>query len=270
MKNLLAVVSGLVLLGLTVEAGAILYHTSDFNGDPSIAGWSQATKDYLTNDGWDSTIFGVNVAEARSDNISPDDAGASAPHALRVGNRSHWKLESDTSNSPTFGRNVEIVSFWLNIVEDFRILESGGVFHRIGDWEDTQQDFGYLGAGVGFYIQNDPAAGVRIQDGDGDHFPNWYPTPGDWYEIITEFDVPAQTYSMVINDDGGITVVSQMGPIREWNHALTEVDGFTADVYGNFPTHANWWDNFKFDSVPEPTTMSLLALGGLALIRRRR
>ncbi len=274
MKSLVAVVSGLVLLGVTVDADAVLleYHSSDFNDDPSIAGWSVNTQDYLAADGWEYTIFGTNVAEARSDNVSPDDAGATSPHALRVGNRAHWKLESDTSNTPTGGASAqEVVTFWFNIVEDFRIPQTGGVFHRIGDWEDTQPDFGYLGAGVGFYIQNKPAEGIRIQDGDGNQiFNSWYPTPGDWYEVVTEFNVPAYNFSLVVNDAGGNSVLSHAGPIREWNHTLTEVDGFTADVYGRFPTHAGWWDNFKFDSVPEPTTMSLLALGGLTLIRRRR
>ena len=271
MKNLVAVVAGLVLAGLAVEAGAVVYHESNFNGDPLIAGWSNPTKDRLSADGWDWTIFGVNQTEVRGDNVSPDDAGASAPHAMRVGNRAHWKLESDTSNSPTGGADVEIVTFWFNIVEDFRIEEAGGLFHHIGDWEDTQPDFGYLGAGVGFYIQNKPAEGIRIQDGDGNQiFNSWYPTPGDWYEVVTEFNVPAYNFSLVVNDAGGNSVLSHAGPIREWNHTLTEVDGFTADVYGRFPTHAGWWDNFKFDSVPEPTTMGLLALGGLTLIRRRR
>ena len=275
MKSLVAVVSGLVLLGVTVEAGAVLleYHSSDFNGDPSIAGWSQPTRDRLTADGWEWTIFGTNVAEVRGDNVSPDDADATSPHALRVGNRAHWKLESDTSNSPTGGASAqEVVTFWFNIVEDFRSQGSGGVYHRIGDWEDSQGGLGYLGAGVGFYIQNKSEEGIRIQDGEGNQiFNSWYPTPGDWYEVVTDFNVPAYTFSLVVNDAGGNPVLSHSGPIRDWDHSLTEVDGFTTDVYGNFPTHANWWDNFTFESViPEPTSMSLLALGGLALIRRRR
>ena len=80
----------------------------------------------------------------------------------------------------------------------------------------------------------------------------------------------ARLAEMVITDTGGGTVASQAGTVRENGHSFSEVDGFTCDLYGNYPTYTNWWDNFEFDSVPEPATLVLLSLGGLALVRRRR
>ena len=53
--------------------------------------------------------------------------------------------------------------------------------------------------------------------------------------------------------------------------------GSTAVTLLTFSSSGNWdsshwvfFDNFSFEPVPEPATLSLLALGGLALIRRRK
>ena len=269
MKSFTAMMVGLVAMGAAVQVGAEVYHDCDFNA--ASQGWSAATAQYMQNHGWDWQIWGVNQSEVRSDNFCPADDGTPPPiTALRSGNRAHWRLVSDTSASKTGGAENETVSFWLNVLDDFRSSGGGGLFQTIGDWDDGDSK-GYCGAGVRLYVED---AGVNIVDAAGDNPQAWFPEVGHdvWYKVTTNFEVPDKTYSMVITDESGATVLSHSGTVFENGHTLSEVDGFTCDLYGNHPAHSNWWDNFEFESrfIPEPGTVVLLNLVGAVMLLRRR
>ncbi len=50
----------------------------------------------------------------------------------------------------------------------------------------------------------------------------------------------------------------------------TSGSGLAYDIKGAANTHGYFLDNITVTAVPEPACLSLLALGGLALLRRRR
>ena len=77
----------------------------------------------------------------------------------------------------------------------------------------------------------------------------------------------------------------QGGNVREWNEAviLTDNRGLRGGSFGDgaetlcsnwrgydLPTTEDGYTGFRIVEIPEPTTLAILALGGLAVIRRRR
>ncbi|NLF31788.1 MAG: PEP-CTERM sorting domain-containing protein [Planctomycetes bacterium] len=102
-----------------------------------------------------------------------------------------------------------------------------------------------------------------------------------WYEMWIQIDVAAHasryyvceaggTPEVVLNDVGGDwwgmrkQTYTQLSNIKFINGTGTSIQTVTIDDVG-IDTNG-----FSLNAVPEPATMSLLALGGLALIRRRR
>jgi formylglycine-generating enzyme required for sulfatase activity len=122
------------------------------------------------------------------------------------------------------------------------------------------------------------APGQDMADASGNNA-NYYTAPYvypiDWpyfTTLVGEFQ----------NSDSPYGTFDQGGNVEEWNEAI--IDGYSRGMRGgsflyylhaadrNFtdPSNESYASGFRVSQVPEPATMGLLALGGLALLRRSR
>lgn len=102
----------------------------------------------------------------------------------------------------------------------------------------------------------------------------------NWFLIDTQ-ETPLVSSGMVVNDDWTNVILDLGGGTEHFYYRVTMIT-LPDDVNGVFTATRNQWSRvnpgvtttfrtvFSAEPVPEPTTLSLLLLGGLALIRRRR
>lgn len=135
-----------------------------------------------------------------------------------------------------------------------------------------------------------PAAGLHMNDDPNK--PNYMfvgrdgPDPADlmdvpeaeWVRVSLYYDAETGVYSNVISyasgsGGGTFTGVSDKdigGQFRFGGWAFkTTMDAAPTPPGGNYD-NAVYIDNFRMQVIPEPTTMALLGLAGVALLRRRR
>jgi len=92
-----------------------------------------------------------------------------------------------------------------------------------------------------------------------------YFAPGSSYHFATLIDWSAGTTTVRLTDLGG-SLVHQV-TVNSLPNGVKSFHFYGPDYSDSFPAY---FDNFYVGDVPEPATMSLLALGGLAVLRRRR
>jgi sulfatase modifying factor 1 len=164
-------------------------------------------------------------------------------------------------------------------------------------WAVTSEDEWYKaayykggGANAGYWdypTSINTAPGQDMTDASGNNA-NYYTMPGDYPIDSGKYTTVAGEFQ---NSDSPYGTFDQGGNVWEWNEAIPYVshrglrggsfyayggvgggpESLRADgrYYGN-PVDEGVYFGFRVSQVPEPATMSLLALGGVLALRRRR
>jgi hypothetical protein len=97
--------------------------------------------------------------------------------------------------------------------------------------------------------------------------------PNVWYTVTVDLSFADKEYDVTITDGTNTGTASD---VPFWYDSLGfPVPGLNAVLFrkpgGNtYPNESGYIDNFSVEMVPEPTALSLLGLGALAMIRRRK
>ena len=90
---------------------------------------------------------------------------------------------------------------------------------------------------------------------------------GAWYNYEFVMDFDADTVTLVRDGVPGVTAPMS----ADFSASDVQTIACKTLMYYKAGRQAlGWWDDMSISEVPEPMTMSLLAFGGLALIRRRK
>ena len=123
-------------------------------------------------------------------------------------------------------------------------------------------------------LKSDGAGGFKVTTTAGDVATGlelWNHAAGGeaWYQVVWDFDVDGDTCTVSVIDDVSGVLGSLSAPVVNQNTPTFEaVNGLNAIVYSGAGLV---WDNLTFETVPEPATIGVLAMGGLvALLRKRR
>jgi hypothetical protein len=201
--------------------------------------------------GWGGQEFANGIVSDAQANSGPNSlavvGGAGTDQVLEFGyapKTGSWVFTTMTF-VPSAGKSGET---YFNLMNKFD--EAGGVYQ----WSTVEVHWMMDPAHADVdkvFIWTNPAGALPIA----------YDT---WVEVSAEIDLTANACEIFY---GGVSLGA-----TTWTQGADPLNGI--DVLDIFPISANasvmYYDDISLTEVPEPATMSLLALGGLTLVRRRK
>lgn len=249
--------AGAFTIGFETSEG---YTEGNLTGQPSGTRWSGTSNLMFV-----ASDVGGQFAQAAAPNVSSTIAAyrniAYTPQATDFGGDS----------APTEANFTGQLSYSFDLAYHSSLFTSGSSawFFRFGEnavelFFNQNGTLTFRSSGSMYLAQNDSGSNFNIADTGADTFVN----------INGVMDYGTGTYTLWVNDVQQEVSGSEDIAFQNATAALTR--GFYIRLQSNeSPATTTEYvqiqmDNIAVDVVPEPATLSLLGLGGLALLRRRR
>jgi len=268
----LAVAGLVVLFAGPAEAVAASFHFADDFEDEDISDWTTV-----------ATGAGTSVVEPSMNRAAGGIYSmhirsiADGDRAYAIGPAGSFDLDYDKAYTIDFDFNYDKDNDdnGFHFLEVMAMNGPGGVDRQVGLYLDTP---GTVDGSDALIYRDDTPANNTVAGLKEDV----------WYHLAIDVDPADDTYDLTLTSPGEANdVYDAVGD--QWVHELLtsdipfigdgQADGFFPFRFGDRNADAvtydhgeAYWDNVVIDGteIPGPATMSLLALGGLAVLRRRR
>lgn len=300
MRTLTALLVGLALVSTASAQYILIDDMQGYTAGASVhgqGGWQQNINSSAIGDSGASTMVDIgggnivaNITTAQPDgsigftSVALDlGVSLSAKETLRI------TFRADGSNDCVTGTN-DLGPGWTDLVNNTTLLPPPDGQHDPGGqgiqaW--SSQGAMVLLRSVDVFRARDGSS-VNPSDTGANNYVNAgveVPLANTWYDLYMLIDSPnaktiyavtaagvAPTPADIVMNPGGGAYWWHRNQAH-WNSAVENIRflmGPVGDVANTVQIDEIWYMNGFDPDVPEPATMSLLALGGLALIRRRR
>lgn len=243
------------------------------------------------------SVFAINITDNFDDGIignGPDTGAPPASWSGDIDTEPGWNADGDdawgypagsaasddpgTSMTLNFGESVTYAEVEFDLFQP----NNTGAAYRMNMGFETDQGYFAMEASPQEWRYGGGASATSIASYDGLHNiiingnvepQNRLPRSG-WQHFKYVFDLAEYDTIKVYADDEGDGTMELVAIMENWhpssgNTAASSVIGFTWQVHPEDAKGPTWAvDNVSV--VPEPATMALLAVGGLAAIRRRK